>query len=464
MKHLKLTSTGADRAVLLFLGWGMDAGPFADVALEGYDVVAVWDYRDDRFDDSVLAPYREVVVAAWSLGVFIAARFMAARPGLNVTLRIAFNGTLYPADDLRGIPVATYRATGANLNERSLRKFYRRMFASAEAFAPFAATLPLRDVKGLVEELDHIHGLQLSEPTPDGRWDMAVVADGDRIVPPEAQLRAWEERAYRVERRSEGSHYVDFNAELRRVVADKGLIQHRFRRSGTTYRDNAAVQARVASHLADMITQSIAATPGRIIEIGAGTGILTERLATLYPDADITAVDLVGSPQLEAVSPRVKVVEADGEWFISTVAEGSADLIATSSTIQWFNSIPSFFMRCQRATARGGIVAAATYGSRNFEELDSAGVGRRRFASLDELRGMVPDGFEIIASGEEIVKETFGSAAALLRHLRATGVNATDSGAAAAVSARRLLNAYPLDADGRATLTFNPVYIILKRK
>lgn len=463
MKHLKLTSTGADRAVLLFLGWGMDAGPFADVALEGYDIVAVWDYRDDRFDDSILAPYREIVVAAWSLGVFMAARFMAARPGLNVTRRIAFNGTLYPADDIRGIPVATYRATGANLDERSLRKFYRRMFASAEAFAPFAAALPARRITELVEELDHIHELQLGEETPDGRWDTAVIALDDRIVPPAAQLRAWEESAYRVERRPEGSHYVDFNIELRRLVADKSLIQCRFRRSDATYRDNAAVQRHVASRLTRML-EPVAGRPERIIEIGAGTGILTERLAELYPHADITAVDLVSSRHLAIVSPRVKVVETDGEWFISTVAEGAADLIATSSTIQWFNSIPSFFKRCQRAMSRGGIVAAATYGSRNFEELDSAGVARRRFASLDELREMVPDGFEIVASEEEIVKETFDSPASLLRHLRATGVNATDSGAAATVSARRLLNNYPLDPEGRATLTFNPVYIILKRK
>ncbi len=49
-----------------------------------------------------------------------------------------------------------------------------------------------------------------------------------------------------------------------------------------------------------------------------------------------------------------------------------------------------------------------------------------------------------------------------LRHVKLTGVNAlsSDNGGA---RAREVLRLYPAEADGSASLTYNPIYISLKR-
>ncbi|MDE6509378.1 MAG: hypothetical protein K2K99_04155, partial [Muribaculaceae bacterium] len=59
-----------------------------------------------------------------------------------------------------------------------------------------------------------------------------------------------------------------------------------------------------------------------------------------------------------------------------------------------------------------------------------------------------------------VVTRMFATDVDVIRHLRATGVNARPAN----VSLAGVLPDYPLAADGRAPLTYQPIYMILRKK
>ncbi|MDE6308873.1 MAG: DUF452 family protein, partial [Muribaculaceae bacterium] len=152
MKQCWITHNNNKRLIVLFLGWGADEKAFEGLSRPGYDILALWDYRDE----SLALPtehYCEVVVIAWSFGVMEASRLLGNNMPSNVTLLLAVNGTEQPVDNNFGIPKDICEGTLANLSERNLRKFYRRMFTSKEAWDAYSANLPQRNLDELTDEL-----------------------------------------------------------------------------------------------------------------------------------------------------------------------------------------------------------------------------------------------------------------------------------------------------------------------
>ena len=128
MKHELIHSENSRRLLLIFAGWGMDAGVFGHLRRPGYDVMVVWDYRSFHIDWSCVESYEEICLMAWSMGVYAASETVQAIEH-KITRRVAVNGTMSPIDDLKGIPQAIFYGTLEGLSEATLRKFNRRMCA-----------------------------------------------------------------------------------------------------------------------------------------------------------------------------------------------------------------------------------------------------------------------------------------------------------------------------------------------
>lgn len=459
MKQTLLSDQNSERALLFFAGWGMDEKPFASLVVAGYDLWLVWDYRDMTLGCGDFARYREIVVVAWSFGVPAAARFIEGNPSLNITLKLAVNGTLYPVDDRMGIPQTIFDGTRANLDGRSLMKFYRRMFDSAESFARFKAALPVRDIDGLIEELDAVERDANTHSAYSVKWDYAVIADGDCIIPATAQREAWKESACGI-LEIDGGHCPDFKRLLSRFVADKGLIGERFGNSSGTYDDNADVQSQVVAHVMGIVQSRFNRhLPLSVLEVGAGTGMLTRGIVSLFPDAEYKFVDL-NDNNLHAPADAVRVTD-DAECFMASCSNGCYDLIVSSSAMQWFNSPATFIRACFRVLRPGGTVVLSTFGDKNFKELDRFFIERKFFPGVDVLRKMIPPEATDSSAEDDCLTMRFESSAELLRHIKMTGVNAmSPSTPGAAMTARRIMADYPVDTDGKVSLTFNPVYII----
>lgn len=127
------------------------------------------------------------------------------------------------------------------------------------------------------------------------------------------------------------------------TCSHKDRVRRSFDRAHATYARFAPVQAEVARACAEKLT------PGhypRILEIGAGGGVLTHPAAGCFSHERYVAVD-IAPRMLESIDTALlhgpELVDADAESLQFEV--GSFDLLLSSSTMQWYcdpsRSIPA---------------------------------------------------------------------------------------------------------------------------
>ena len=223
--NVKRITTGNPRAVLIFAGWGIDAHPFEELSLPGYDIYVAYAFDGLLPASQNFTDYDELCIIAWSYGVAAAAEFIVANPQLPITARVAVNGVLKPVDDKVGMPETIFRGTLTNLSERSIYKFYRRMFGSQEAFAEFKKSMPERSVDDLRDELHAYECLSQGCSCSPLLFDRVYINPDDKILPFASQLRCWESNpGVRV---TPSNHFPDFQKLLRISFRQKELVKSR---------------------------------------------------------------------------------------------------------------------------------------------------------------------------------------------------------------------------------------------
>lgn len=448
------------KLILLFAGWGMDADHFRSLSAPGYDIMVCYDYTDgcDIADISTtgISSYSEIVVIGWSFGVPVANRFINRYDHqLPITLTVAVNGTPWPVDNLLGIPEAIFRGTLEGLNERTLEKFRRRMTGSSAALTEFLKREPKRSLDSLYNELKAIEAL----PKPEhARWDLALISSDDRIIPAEAQLRAWEKAGADDIINIEGSHYPDFQKIIDRHIKNKRLVESRFSRSHTTYDTTATVQREVAARVAHLASEYNGIEDRRILEIGCGTGLLTHMLLSKGHPRSLELWDLIQAP---ALPDRAIFKACDAETSIAGVAPGSFDTIVTASTVQWFNSLPKFLLYARRAVTPGGLMILSSYGPDTFADINRiTGSGLRRTSSGQLAKTAGQCGWTVELAETDLHTLCFDNILQMLRHMQQSGVNGATTGSIADVIA--LSREYPRNENGRINLVYQPIYLILR--
>lgn len=205
-------SLGEKRKLFLFFaGWGMDEYPFLEYLPSDRDCMICYDYRSLSFDESLLKPYSEIRVVAWSMGVWAASCVLADRQ-LPITESIAVNGTIYPVDDERGIAQTIFQGTLDGLNEATLYKFRRRMCGSKEVLERFLQKSPRRSLEDISFELRQIGELARRNTVSSFRWSRVYIGQNDKIFTPPNQERAW--KGENVVRINTGHYMEEYWGEL----------------------------------------------------------------------------------------------------------------------------------------------------------------------------------------------------------------------------------------------------------
>lgn len=435
------------RLLLIFAGWGVDSAMFEDIRCADRSVAVVYDYR--ALEPLQLSEqYVDIAIVAWSFGVHAATWFMLSNPQLPITMSIAVAGTLTPVNDLTGIPHSIFNGTLSGLSERSLSKFYRRMCGSREAFAKFSETLPKRDINELAVELQAI--APRSFPlTHNSLWHSAVICNTDAIIPADAQRKAW--KGHRDVEEIDAPHLPPFQEIITRYIVDKNMIASRFSRHASTYQPNAPVQAEMAETLTNLALPLLSTPTPNILEIGAGSGLLTRQYLKHIAPSTLTLCDIAA---IDRTLPGEHLI-ADGEQLVCQLPQQSFDLIISGATVQWFTSPFTFIDQSLKLLRKGGVLAISTFNSNNFAELAPFATPRR-YISLEQWHEALKRSNAIIKCSERTIR--FATPMHLLKHMQLSGVNAHSASASQAfIAAKNILKS------GLSQLTYCPLYIIISK-
>jgi malonyl-CoA O-methyltransferase len=178
------------------------------------------------------------------------------------------------------------------------------------------------------------------------------------------------------------------------IQLNKKLVRQHFDRHAFEYDRYAVVQSEMAAHLMDMVEQQLPQKQmKRILEIGCGTGILTEKLHRKWNSAQITAVDISEAMieqtklKLGGVSDNIQYIVGDVEEVASThLLEAEYDLIVSNAAFQWLQQ-PALTVKnlMSKLQSSGGVFAFSTFGPRTFYELHTSFTAAEMFLSLDPV-------------------------------------------------------------------------------
>jgi malonyl-CoA O-methyltransferase len=153
-------------------------------------------------------------------------------------------------------------------------------------------------------------------------------------------------------------------------MINKQLLKKRFNSHAKTYDAYADVQKSMANRLIDQLSTNFFNQEVTILEIGCGTGYLTQLLCEKFPKATITAVDL-SSGMIELA--KQKVIEDRVSFICGDVEEISIerhyDLIISNATFQWFNSLHTTIEKLYIQLKPKGSLIFSTFGNHTFQEL-----------------------------------------------------------------------------------------------
>jgi malonyl-CoA O-methyltransferase len=250
------------------------------------------------------------------------------------------------------------------------------------------------------------------------------------------------------------------------VNAWNDSILRRFDAAAATYEGHAGPQFRVARDLAARVLALSPRLAPEVLEIGCGTGFLTDALAPGLPGCRWLATDL--APNMVAACarrnlPGVVLRVMDGEF--PDLPERSFDLIVSSLAVQWFGDLAAGLTRLHGLLRPGGVLAVTTLGAGTFPEwrrqCHSAGAepGTPAYPSAEALAAALP-GCAVL---RQPLPHRCGSLKGFLDHLRLTGARTAAPGhpALSPAALGRILRA---GGAGPFTATYDVLTVIWRKE
>ena len=235
---------------------------------------------------------------------------------------------------------------------------------------------------------------------------------------------------------------------------DRNRVKLSFGRRAHEYDKHADVQKRVIMRFQELLL-SEGTGPGRILDMGTGTGVLLGRLSGAFPDAHLFGIDL--APEMSRLAGRNLSKERKAN-FLSADAErlpfsgGAFDLVVSTSTFQWLETLVPAFAEALRVLRPGGTFCFAMFGESTLFELKNsyrgalASPGRAQedrthtFHTAGEVEeSLVRAGFTGCHVTSEKYLEYHEDVPALLRSLKNIGAGSAATVQPRGLSGRRVM-------------------------
>ena len=268
---------------------------------------------------------------------------------------------------------------------------------------------------------------------------------------------------------------------------DFAEVRRAFDHAAATYDAHAVLQREVCDRLLERL-DFMTLQPGRVLDVGSGTGYGLAHLRARYAEAELSALDIAPA-MLSAVRTRLPqptlVQRARARLAPSSarathlmcadmarlpLAPNSMNLVWSSLALQWAHDLEATLKGFHQVLAPGGLLIFATFGPDTLKELRAAFMSIddaphvNRFIDLHDIGDMlIHAGFTSPVMEMDMLTLTYADLKTLMRDLKGIGAhNAATTrrrGLLGKSAWARLEQAYELHRiDGRLPATFEVVY------
>jgi malonyl-CoA O-methyltransferase len=171
-------------------------------------------------------------------------------------------------------------------------------------------------------------------------------------------------------------------------------IRNTFNNASSNYNDNAFLQNEIANRLAEKL-KVISIKPQTIIDLGSGTGLLSNKTAEIFPNSNLFCVDFAQQSLLEN-SQNLKVCANAYEL---PFASNSVDFIVSNLMMQWCPDLKILFNECFRVLKPQGLFLFTTFGPDTLKELKRSWSAVDSSAHVNNFIDMHDIGDQMLQSG-----------------------------------------------------------------
>jgi malonyl-CoA O-methyltransferase len=269
-------------------------------------------------------------------------------------------------------------------------------------------------------------------------------------------------------------------------------VRQHFSQAAQRYDEAAVLQKNLAEQIAERLAL-VKLDVNRVVDVGAGTGFLTEKLLGLYPQAQLMALDL--SEQMLAMNAQrlarplrawlpKKLAETFGwmncaadliqaDAYALPLADGSVDVIVSNLMLQWCDDLDVVFAEMRRILRPGGVLMFTSLGPDTLKELRQAWVevegeaGHQRmnqFIDMHDLGdALIRSGFGQPVMDVEHYTLTYEKPLGVLQDLKAIGATNAQQRRGRGLTGKArfaaMLNVYEtLRREGRIPATYEVVH------
>ncbi len=244
---------------------------------------------------------------------------------------------------------------------------------------------------------------------------------------------------------------------------NKELVKRNFSKCVATYNDAAVVQKQMAERLVKLLLEQNSDKYNKVLEVGAGTGLLTDCFLRNMNTLSYFANDIICGYHAFLSQIHDGIIFLDGD--IEEIDFGSEyDAIIANAVFQWIQNKKEFIRKIKLALKKGGVFAFSTFGENNFIEIRDVFDVTLEYLSVNDLHRVLSDDFVVIKSETKKIQLCFDSLPELLVHIRNTGVNNIGhlSLTKSRLQEKELLYRKLYSSDGKITLTYEPIWILCR--
>ena len=206
-------------------------------------------------------------------------------------------------------------------------------------------------------------------------------------------------------------------------------VRKSFNKASSIYNENAFLQNEIATRLSEKL-KVISVDPETIIDLGSGTGFLSEKTAKIFPDARLVCVDFAQQSLIKN-SQKLKVCADSNQLPFKS---NSVDFVVSNLMMQWCTDLKTLFNECHRVLKPQGLILFTTFGPETLKELKKSWSIVDSSPHVNEFIDMHDIGDQMIQSGfqshimeMEKLTLTYEKVIDLMRDLKGIGAQSVDN-------------------------------------